>query len=102
MDCIDRVLKLMEDKNISVKDLSRLSGISEKSLERYLAKERPLRYDIINNLAKALGVSISYLENGYDSPIKPEKSHHIIFSGKQMTPQQEEELIKLLFGDEKS
>lgn len=57
----ERVRLLMRSKNLSQAELSRLSGVSEPSLCRYLRGDIEPRIDIVKNIAIALGVSESYL-----------------------------------------
>lgn len=57
----EKVKELMNQENITQKQLSELSGITESSISRYLTGERTPRIDIIINFAKALKVDPDYL-----------------------------------------
>ena len=57
----EKVKNVMKEKNITQKQLSKLSGIAESSISRYLNGEKSVRTDIIINFAKALDVTADYL-----------------------------------------
>lgn len=101
---VERVKELMNEKKITQKELSSLSGVSEPSLCRYLKGQMP-RMDVINNVVKALGVSSDYLLGGEnkDSVDSYLETKTIVARNKgQLTSQQKAELISMLFGkDEK-
>lgn len=95
-----KVKELMEEKKLSQKELSNLSGVSEPSLCRYLKGQMP-RMDVINNVAKALGVTSDYLL-GAELVIKREdpyvETRNIVARNRgQLTAQQKAELISMLF-----
>jgi len=95
----ERVKKLMTLKKLSQKELSNLSSVSEPSLCRYLKGQMP-RMDVINNVAKALGVSSEYLLGGNElSQEDPYvETRNIVARNKgQLTSQQKAELISMLF-----
>ena len=52
----EKVKELMNQQNITQKELAELSGITEASVSRYLSGERTPRIDIVINFAKALKV----------------------------------------------
>ena len=97
----DKVKELMTIKNINQKELSRLSGITEASVSRYLTGERTPRMDIIINFAKALGVSVEYL---LDEDEKIQKKHSaydniavaIARDGNNLTAEEMNKLIELI------
>ncbi|MCQ2554696.1 MAG: helix-turn-helix domain-containing protein [Clostridia bacterium] len=60
----ERTKKLMVENKINQKELSKLSGVSEPSLCRYLQGNIMPRMDVIINVANALGVSQDYLIGG--------------------------------------
>lgn len=95
----ERVKKLMKKSKLSQKDLSNLSGVSEPSLCRYLKGQKP-RMDVVNNIAKALGVSSEYLlggENNIVSNPYVETRNIVARNRGQLTSQQKAELINMLF-----
>lgn len=92
----------MEEKNLTQKELSGLSGISEPSLCRYLKGQIEPRMDIIQNLARALNVSVDYLlgesEKTHISAAK-ETIHIVALNRKILTDEEKQEIIKILYGD---
>ena len=58
MNWKEKVIELMTTKNITQKDLSRLSGITETSISRYLNGSQRPRIDVLLNFAKALEVNV--------------------------------------------
>ena len=57
----EKVLNLMNERNINQKQLSQLSGINESSISRYLHSGQKPRMDVVVNIAKALQVETEYL-----------------------------------------
>lgn len=95
------VKSLLEEKNITQKELSFMSGVSEPSLCRYLSKGIQPRMDVVNNVAKALGVTSDYLLGGeckvsINEPYV-ETRNIVTRNRSQLTVEQKAELIKLLF-----
>ena len=52
-----RIKMLMEEKNMSQKELARLAGITEASMSKYISGTRTPRIDVIANISRALGVT---------------------------------------------
>jgi transcriptional regulator with XRE-family HTH domain len=71
----EKVKELMNQENITQKELSELSGITESSISRYLNGERTPRIDIIINFAKALKVNPNYLICNDDDLSKKETAY---------------------------
>ncbi len=59
----EKVKDLMNKNDLNRKQLSKLSGITEASVSRYLKGKRAARMDIIINFTKALNVTVKYLLN---------------------------------------
>ena len=60
-------------QNLTVKELSSLSGISKHTLDNYLNVRGYMpSADVAVNIARALGVSVEYLVTGKENP--PDKS----------------------------
>ena len=98
----ENVMELIEEKKLSQKDLSKISGVSEPSLCRYLKEDGPSpRMDIVINVANALGVTPNYLlgkEDAKDSSNDFEEAKILVARNKKVfTEEQKAELIKLLF-----
>ncbi len=96
----DKVRFLMDEKNISQKKLSELSGITESSVCRYLKGDRTPRIDIVVNFAKALDVEVDYLLD--EKPLNPYESvkQAIARHGNALTVEEQEELANFLLGKE--
>lgn len=61
MDFIEKVKRLMKDKDLTQKELSIKANITEASMSKYLSGERTPRIDAIVNIAKALETTTDYL-----------------------------------------
>lgn len=61
MEIKDRIKMLMEERNLTQKELANLSSITEASMSKYLSGERTPRIDVIVNLANALHVTTDEL-----------------------------------------
>lgn len=100
---IERVQKLMERDNISQKQLSVLSHISEPSLSRYLSGKTEPRMDIVVNIARVFGVPSSYLLGETDSLESEdvfEETYRIVARNKsKLDDRQKAAIIKMLFGE---
>lgn len=97
----ERVKNLMIERGINQKQLSRLSGITESSVSRYLRSERRPRLDIVINFAKAFGVATNYLlDDGEASEVSAYDtiSTAIARKGGELTAEEKNELIALLLG----
>lgn len=99
----EKVKKLMNDRNINQKQLSKLSGVTASSVSRYLKSERRPRIDIIVNFAKALDVDMEYLLDDDDDESKNSAynsiSTVIARKGGNLTPEEKNKLIRLLLGE---
>ena len=56
-----RVLRAMDRKDMSQKDLAEAANVSEPSISKYLNRQRIPNIKTIVNLAQALGCTVSYL-----------------------------------------
>ena len=96
-----RTKELMNQKELSQKDLSKMSGVSEPSLSRYLRGEIVPRMDVVVNVAKALGVSQNYLLGGDDN-IKTNpfvETRTVVMRNRgQLSNEEKMELLEVLFG----
>ena len=96
-----KVKQLMAIKGINQKQLSKLSGITEASVSRYLKGERTARLDIIVNFAKALSVTTEYLLNDdEETEIRPyaEIATAIARNGGSLTAEEKNSLIAMILG----
>ena len=98
----ERLNEFMNRDSLSQKKLAELSGISESSISRYVSGSLEPRMDILTNIAKAFGVSTSYLtgEDATSDNNDPYKETICIVTRNKskLTDEQKAELIKILFG----
>lgn len=70
----DRIEELLRRQDITVAQLSRVSGVSESSISNILSGHRKQpRSDTVQKLAKGFGTSIGYLNGETDDP-EPENA----------------------------
>lgn len=63
-----RILELVEQKKISYRDLSEVTGIPKSALQRYATGSTPkIPFDRIVLIAQALGVTTDYITTGFDN-----------------------------------
>jgi len=96
----EKVFDLMKERNITQKELSLLSGITESSISRYLRCNQRPRLDIVVNIAKALNVETSFL---LDETDKSETAYNTISTavaryGSELTAEEKNKLIQLILG----
>ena len=96
----EKVLNLMNERNINQKQLSQLSGINESSISRYLHSGQKPRMDVVVNIAKALQVETEYL---LDEGETTESAYNTISTaiarkGGELTAEEKNQLIALLIG----
>lgn len=99
----EKVTELMKQRNITQKQLSQLSGITESSISRYLHSEQRPRMDIVVNVAKALHVETEYL---LDDSERGESAYSSIATaiarkGNELTAEEKNQLIALILGVKK-
>lgn len=97
----DKVKELMKTQNMTQKDLSIKSGITEASISRYLNGERTPRIDIIINFAKALKVDVDFLISEDEEMKDFEKSYTecrtiLARNAKNLTAEEKNELISII------
>ena len=97
-----RVKSILEEKKITQKQLSQLSGIAEASICRYLRGDSEPRLDIIARIAKALDVSEAYLIGETNKKkadnYKLEIRDIVARNGNIMTDQDKIDIINMLYG----
>ena len=68
---IDRIKKILNERNMSKAELSRLTGISNSSLSEYLSGKYEPKQDKIALIAKALQISPAWLMGFDDDEPEP-------------------------------
>lgn len=96
----EKVTNLMAERGITQKQLSKLSGITESSISRYLHGTQHPRMDIVVNIAKALHVETDYL---LEDDEKSDSAYNSIATaiarkGNELTPEEKNALIALIIG----
>ena len=105
MNWKEKVSELMTTKKITQKDLSRLSGITETSISRYLNGSQRPRIDVLLNFAKALDVNVEYLleeERSTQESSFTTIATAIARNGSNLTLEEQNKLIALILGKGKS
>lgn len=97
-----RVKSVLNEKKITQKQLSRLSGIAEASICRYIRGDSEPRLDIVANIARALNVSEAYLIGETDEKkvdnYKLEIRDIVARNRNIMTDQDKMDIINMLYG----
>lgn len=82
-----RIIELLEDMDISQRDLANMINVTETTISRYIHNEREPRTEILFKMAEALHTSVEYLVGITDSK-KPiaigELKHDYAIFAKQM------------------
>lgn len=112
-----KILNLLNDRNLTQKELAKMVGTTEVSIGRYINDKREPNATMLAAIAKALNVSTDYLL-GTASPhnvVKskateleedfPEGISVLYRANKNLTPEQKEMMLKMInsvfFDDEK-
>ncbi len=100
MSCKEKVFDLMKKKNLTQKELAKLSGIAESSISRYLRSDQRPRLDVVVNIAKALNVETTYLLDEEDKSVTAYSaiSTAVARYGNELTPEEKNRLIALILG----
>ena len=95
-----KVLEEMKKQNIDQKDLSKLSGVTESSISRYLHNDKRPRLDIIVNFAKALNLKTEYLLEEDEVAVSSYTNIATAVAryGNDLTPDEKNRLIALILG----
>lgn len=60
------LIKLMDEKNISIRDAAKLAGVGHSTISSWRSGAAPDNFEAVMKLAKGLGVTFSYLLTGED------------------------------------
>lgn len=99
----EKVRQLISERNITQKQLSQLSGITESSISRYLHGSQKPKIDIVVNIAKALHIETEFLLNDDE---KSESAYNSIATaiarkGNELSAEEKNQLISLILGVKK-
>ncbi len=105
-----RILKLLNDKNLTQKELAKIVGTTEVSIGRYVNDKREPSATMLASIANALNVSTDYLLGRPDAHhITKEKSKatelekdfpegvSVLYrANKNLTPEQKEMMLRMI------
>ena len=106
-----RILKLLNDKNLTQKELAKIVGTTEVSIGRYINDKREPNATMLASIANALNVSTDYLlgrpnthKTLQETKSKAEKLEEDFPEGvsvlyranKNLTPEQKEVMLRMI------
>lgn len=105
-----RILKLLNEKNLTQKELAKIVGTTEVSIGRYINDKREPNATMLASIASALNVSTDYLlgrpnkHNTYQEKSKateleedfPEGVSVLYRANKNLTPEQKEVMLRMI------
>lgn len=97
----ENVKGLLREKRLSQAELATMSGVTEPSLCRYLSGKTTPRIDIVQNIARALGVSETYLLGTAEARTideREELKRMVARNRHILTKNDKNEIINLLYG----
>lgn len=104
-----RILKLLNDKNLTQKELAKIVGTTEVSIGRYINDKREPNATMLASIANALNVSTDYLLGRSNTPREkpktkaeeleenfPEGVSVLYRANQKLTPEQKEVMLKII------
>lgn len=97
----EKILKLIQERGITQKDLAAMIGTTEATMSRYISGDRDPKAEVLANIATALHTTTDYLlgieETG--DPVRdfPHIERLIARNAQLMSPEQKKALIAALF-----
>lgn len=93
-----RIQELLEEKGISRKEFSEMTGLTEAAVSRYINGQREPKSITLAIIAKALGASVDdLLGTPCDDPKQLEGAINLVArSANKVTPEQKKRLINAL------
>lgn len=93
----DRICKLLKESGYTQKELSRMCGVTEAAMCRYIKNDREPKIEVVANMATALNTTVDYLISGKKDRTGFEDVYHLVArSTISMTDEEKLKLIKLL------
>lgn len=97
-----RVLDLLTEVGYSRKEFSKMIGVTESALCRYLNDEREPKMEIVANMATALNTTTDYLLRGIEDNESFENTYRLVARGTvSMTEEEKIKLMKVLMNNGK-
>lgn len=98
----EKILNLLDEMNMSQKQLADLINTSEPNLSRYISGERHISTDMLANIATALHTTTDFLlgisEDKDDFEYK-DVERILARKSETMTREEKKRLLDILFGD---
>lgn len=104
-DMKDRIMNLLNQKNMSQKQLAEKANVTESAISHYLKGDRVPRSVVVERIADALGTSVDYLLRGDDELVANDKEQAfrlIARSASHMSYEEKQKIMDLLFKPEES
>lgn len=93
----EKVKELMNEKNISQRDLANAIKINESAMSRYISGERTPRIDILTKIARFFNVSIDELmDDSFDDTEFKELRGLVARNASKLTNDEIKELLSIL------
>ena len=93
----EKVKELMNEKNISQRDLANAIKINESAMSRYISGERTPRIDILTKIARFFNVSIDELmDDSFDVTEFKELRGLVARNASKLTNDEIKELLSIL------
>jgi transcriptional regulator with XRE-family HTH domain len=102
---VNRIAILLKEKNMTQKYLAQLSGVTESAISHYIKGDRIPRGLNLLKIAKTLGTTTDYLLEDYSPNSKNDLQiarSLLARNASNMTFEEKEDFLRLLFGGEKS
>jgi len=103
MDFHEKVRVLMNERNLTQKQLAEKLNVTEAAVSQYLSGIRTPRRDIVVNCARIFNVTVDYLlgvEIKVETPFN-QLSTLIARNSKELSAEEKNRLIKLILGGDK-
>ena len=97
-----RLLKLIQEKNLTQKELANKAGVTEAAMSHYIKGDRFPRASVLARIADALGTSSDYLMNGSVMNSNDEilyAKRLIARNVSQMSHEEKMEIVSILLGN---
>lgn len=96
----ERIAILMEKEKLTQKELSKMAGVTESALSRYISNERQPKVEVLANIATALNTTSDYLINGKMDESDFNEIYRVVARGAQdMNSEEKLKLVRLLLND---
>ncbi len=100
MEIGERIKNILDARQMSQKELSEITGISQSLLSKYLSSNLSMRSDVLCKIARALDVSLEMLINGEEKGENAfdECINVLSREGVALTNDEKIKLVKIIMG----